>query len=224
MLTGKFHLTLYTLANNFLSCQINEEIKSGEVIRTTALLNEYKIMDNPEQKSNTFRIISAILLADRVNVYDNIFFVKDNDLIEFLPSLQVVLFGTEDCPLHTEAITGIFRSYVKSFRFPGSNPAVTSENRKFAEALLDSGKLNLSLTTRADNKNIFILNYAMRMREGDFDLFFEKIVQRGLKDDPNFVNTKVRDENWLSGFIKILSKHYALRFFGQLQLIIICNF
>ena len=88
---------------------------------------------------------------------------------------------------------------------------MTSENRKFAEALLDSGKLNLSLATRADNKNIFILNHALRMREGDFDEFFEKIVQRGLKDDPNFVNTKVRDENWLSGFIAIMSKHYALR-------------
>ena len=89
---------------------------------------------------------------------------------------------------------------------------MTSEKRKFAEALLDSGKLNLSLTTRADNKNIFILNFAMRMREGDFDEFFEKIVQRGLKDNPDFVNLPVRDENWLSQSIQIMSKHYALRF------------
>lgn len=92
--------------NSILSCQINEEIKSGALVRTTALLNEYNNMDNSEQKHNTFRIISAILLADRVNVYDNTFYVKDNDLIEFLPSLQVVLLGTEDCPLLTESITG----------------------------------------------------------------------------------------------------------------------
>jgi hypothetical protein len=93
---------------------------------------------------------------------------------------------------------------------------VTSENRKFAEALLDSGKLNLSIPVRADNKNIFILSYAMRMREGDFDELFEKIVQKGLKDDPKFVNTKVRDENWLCGHIAILGRHHALRLFGQL--------
>ena len=104
MLTGNFS-DIFWLSNFYTSAQISDEIKSGECCSTIKLLDEYKKMDNPEQKHNIFRIIAAILVADRRNSYDNFFAVASEDLVEFLAPLRDVLLS-DDCPLTADSLTG----------------------------------------------------------------------------------------------------------------------
>ena len=92
---------------------INEQLKNKDVCSTTELLEAYK--HNPytqQQKHNAFRIISAILVADRRHSYDNFFAVASHNLVEFLPPLKDVLLS-DDCPLNAESLTGKVPTFLK---------------------------------------------------------------------------------------------------------------